>query len=44
MFAQREDVGVVGSMMYFGDDTIQHAGIIMGIGGTAGHSHKGLKR
>ncbi len=44
MFAQREDVGVVGPMMYFGDDTIQHAGIIMGIGGTAGHSHKGLKR
>lgn len=44
MFAQREDVGVTGAMMYFGDDTIQHAGIIMGVGGTAGHSHKGLKR
>lgn len=44
MFAQRADVGVTGAMMYFGDDTIQHAGIIMGIGGTAGHSHKGLKR
>lgn len=44
MYAQREDVGAVGPMLYFGDDTIQHAGIIMGIGGTAGHSHKGMKR
>ena len=44
MFAQREDVGAVGPMMYFGDDTIQHAGVVMGIGGTAGHSHKGMKR
>ena len=44
MFAQREDVGVVGPLMYFGDDTIQHAGVIIGIGGTAGHSHKGQPR
>ena len=44
MFAQRKDVGAVGPIMYFGDDTIQHAGVIMGIGGTAGHSHKGAKR
>lgn len=42
MFAQREDVGAVGPLMYYGDNTIQHAGVIIGIGGTAGHSHKGL--
>lgn len=44
MFAQRSDVGAVGAMLYYPDDTIQHAGLIMGIGGTAGHSHKGFRR
>lgn len=44
MFAQREDVGAVGTMLYYPDDTIQHAGLIMGIGGSAGHSHKGFRR
>ena len=44
MFAQREDVGVVGPLMFYGDDTIQHAGLVIGLGGTAGHSHKGLPR
>jgi GT2 family glycosyltransferase len=27
-------------MLYYPDDTVQHAGIILGIGGIAGHSHK----
>lgn len=40
MFAQRKDVGAVGAKLYFPDDTIQHAGVILGIGGVAGHSHK----
>ncbi|MBR5135172.1 MAG: glycosyltransferase family 2 protein [Clostridia bacterium] len=40
MFAQRSDVGAVGAMLYYPDDTIQHAGVILGIGGVAGHSHK----
>lgn len=44
MFAQRPDVGIVGAMLYYPDDTIQHAGVIVGIGGVAGHSHKFLKR
>ncbi len=44
MFAQRRDVGIVGAMLYYPDDTIQHAGVIIGIGGVAGHSHKFLKR
>lgn len=44
MFAQRKDVGAVGAMLYYPDDTIQHAGVILGIGGVAGHSHKYFKK
>lgn len=44
MFAQREDVGAVGSMLYYPDDTVQHAGVILGICGAAGHAHKYLRR
>lgn len=44
MFAQRKDVGAVGAMLYYPDDTVQHAGVILGIGGVAGHSHKYYKR
>jgi len=39
-FSQREDVGVVGGKLYYPDGKVQHAGIIIGIGGIAGHSHK----
>ena len=38
--SQREEVGCVGAKLYYPDDTIQHAGIIIGLGGYAGHSHK----
>ncbi len=44
MFAQREDVGAVGAMLYYPDDTIQHGGVILGIGDVAGHSHRHFKR
>ncbi len=44
MFNQREDVGAVGAMLYYPNDTIQHAGVIVGIGGVAGHSHKYFPR
>ncbi len=44
MFSQRSDVGAVGAMLYYPDDTIQHAGVILGIGGVGGHSHKYFKR
>lgn len=40
MFAQRQDVGAVGAKLYYPNDTIQHGGVILGIGGVAGHSHK----
>jgi len=43
-FSQRPDVGVVGGKLYYPDDRIQHAGIIVGIGGIAGHSHKYIDR
>ncbi len=44
MFAQRSDVGAVGAKLYYPDDTVQHAGVIIGVGGVAGHSHKNLPR
>lgn len=44
MFAQRRDVGAVGMMLYYPDNTVQHAGVILGIGGIAGHSHKYFRR
>jgi GT2 family glycosyltransferase len=40
MFAQRKDVGAVGAKLYYPDGRIQHAGVILGIGGVAGHAHK----
>lgn len=40
----RRDVGCVGSKLYYPNETIQHAGVIMGIGGVAGHSHKYFPR
>lgn len=43
MFSQREEVGAVGAKLYYPDNTIQHAGVIIGINGSAGHSHKGLQ-
>ena len=43
MYAQRDDVGAVGAKLYFQDNTIQHAGVVLGLGAhrTAGHSHYG---
>lgn len=43
-FAQREDVGVVGARLLYQDDTIQHAGVVVGFGGIAGHTFIGLHR
>ncbi len=38
--AQRKSIGAVGSLLLYPDDTVQHAGVVLGIGGVAGHSHK----
>jgi len=32
-------VGAVGAKLYYADDTIQHAGVALGLGGVAGHMH-----
>ena len=41
MFAQRNDVGAVGAKLYYGDKTVQHAGVVLQMGAhrTAGHVH-----
>jgi glycosyltransferase involved in cell wall biosynthesis len=40
--AWRDDVGLVGPLLLFDDHTIQHAGVVVGIGGWADHVFKGL--
>ena len=43
-FSQREDVGCVGAKLYYPNNTVQHAGIIIGLGGYAAHSHRMFDR
>ncbi|WP_175750723.1 glycosyltransferase family 2 protein [Burkholderia anthina] len=38
--AIRPEIGCVGAKLYYGNGTIQHGGVIIGLGGVAGHSHK----
>jgi GT2 family glycosyltransferase len=40
----RPEIGAVGAKLYYDNDTIQHGGVIVGLGGVAGHSHKHLPR
>ena len=35
---------VCGAMLYYPDETLQHAGVVTGLGGYAGHSHKYKKK
>ena len=42
--ARPDGAAVCGAMLYYPDDTIQHAGIVTGLGGYAGHSHKYHKK
>ena len=39
--AMQENVGAVGAKLYFKDDSIQHNGVIIGLGGIAGHAFLG---
>ncbi len=38
--SQRSEIGAVGGKLYYPDNTVQHAGIVVGIDGYAGHAHK----
>nr|MBU2747606.1 glycosyltransferase family 2 protein [Acidithiobacillus montserratensis] len=40
----RKEIGCVGAKLYYSNDTLQHGGVILGIGGVANHSHKHSKR
>ncbi|WP_448192857.1 glycosyltransferase [Azospirillum sp. sgz301742] len=42
--ALRSAVGAVGTMLYYPDDTVQHAGVGLGLNELVGHLHKGLPR
>ncbi|MDO6459069.1 glycosyltransferase family 2 protein [Granulosicoccaceae sp. 1_MG-2023] len=42
--ALREEVGCVGAKLLYGDGTVQHAGVVLGLGGVAGHAFKGFGR
>lgn len=41
---ERPGTGIVGARLYYPDNTVQHAGIIVGLGGVAGNIFVGLKR
>lgn len=40
-FAQQERIGCVGAKLLYPNNTVQHAGVILGLGGVAGHGHYG---
>jgi glycosyltransferase involved in cell wall biosynthesis len=42
--ALRPGIGAVGAKLLYPDDTVQHAGIILGVKGVAGHAHKLIPR
>ena len=44
MYSQRSDIGAVGAKLYYPDNTIQHAGLGLGLLTLAGHFHRGFDR
>ena len=42
--ASLQGVGAVGARLWYSDHTLQHGGVVVGIGGVAGHSHKRIKQ
>lgn len=42
--AVRPEIGAVGAMLYYPNDTIQHAGVVTGIRGVASHAYSGMQR
>lgn len=43
-YCMRDDVGIVGARLYYEDDTVQHAGVVVGLGGVAGHAFVGAAK
>ena len=43
-YCMRKDVGAVGARMFYEDGTIQHAGVIVGLGGLASHPYSGAPK
>lgn len=43
-YCMRADVGAVGAKLIYEDDTIAHAGIVLGFGGTVGYVFRGKSR
>ena len=44
MHAQRPEIGIVGALLYYPNDTVQHGGVVLGLGGVAGHAFVGAER
>jgi GT2 family glycosyltransferase len=44
MYVQQSENGAAGAMLYYPNETVQHGGVILGIGGVAGHSQKNYPR
>lgn len=42
--AVRPEIGCVGAMLYYPNDTVQHAGAVIGLGGVAGHAFRDFPR
>jgi GT2 family glycosyltransferase len=42
--AVRPEIGCVGAKLYYPDGRVQHAGVVLGVGGVAGHAHKYASR
>jgi glycosyltransferase involved in cell wall biosynthesis len=42
--AMRPGIGAVGAMLYYPNNTVQHAGVVLGLGGVAGHPYKEFPR
>lgn len=42
-YAVRAEIGAVGAKLLYEDGSIQHAGVVVGIGGAAGHAHRNLR-
>ncbi len=43
-YCMRDDVGICGARLFYFDDTIQHAGVIVGLGGICGEGFQGFEK